>query len=75
MGDVFPEIRARQKHVEEVLKREEEAFNGRWIRASAFQEAVQSCAVDDMPLLKGRRLRYDRLQWMSILRRSFEADG
>ncbi len=27
MGDVFPEIRARQKHVEEVLRREEEAFN------------------------------------------------
>jgi alanyl-tRNA synthetase len=27
MGDVFPEIRARQKHVEETLKREEEAFN------------------------------------------------
>jgi alanyl-tRNA synthetase len=27
MGDVFPEIRARQKHIEEVLKREEESFN------------------------------------------------
>ena len=27
MGDVFPEIRAKQKHVEEVLKREEETFN------------------------------------------------
>lgn len=27
MGDVFPEIRAKQKHVEEVLAREEEAFN------------------------------------------------
>ena len=27
MGDVFPEIRAKQKHVEEVLKREEELFN------------------------------------------------
>ncbi len=27
MGDVFPEIRAKQKHVEETLKREEEAFN------------------------------------------------
>jgi alanyl-tRNA synthetase/REP element-mobilizing transposase RayT len=27
MGDVFPEIRARKKHVEEVLQREEEAFN------------------------------------------------
>jgi alanyl-tRNA synthetase len=27
MGDVFPEIRAKQKRVEEVLKQEEEAFN------------------------------------------------
>ena len=27
MGDVFPNIRERQKHMEEVLKREEEAFN------------------------------------------------
>ena len=27
MGDVFPEIRSKQKHVEEVLRREEEAFN------------------------------------------------
>jgi alanyl-tRNA synthetase len=27
MGDIFPNIREKQKHVEEVLKREEEAFN------------------------------------------------
>jgi alanyl-tRNA synthetase len=27
MGDVFPEIRVKQAHVKEVLKREEEAFN------------------------------------------------
>ncbi|MGN6554003.1 MAG: alanine--tRNA ligase-related protein, partial [Verrucomicrobiota bacterium] len=27
MGDVFPEIRARRDHVEEVIQREEEAFN------------------------------------------------
>jgi alanyl-tRNA synthetase len=27
MGDVFPEIREKRKHVEDVLKREEEAFN------------------------------------------------
>ncbi len=27
MGDPFPELRTRQKHIEEVLKREEEAFN------------------------------------------------
>ena len=27
MGDVFPEIRTRKKHVQEVIQREEEAFN------------------------------------------------
>jgi alanyl-tRNA synthetase/REP element-mobilizing transposase RayT len=27
MGDVFPEIRAKQKHIEEVIRVEEEAFN------------------------------------------------
>jgi alanyl-tRNA synthetase len=27
MGNVFPEIRAKQKHVQEVIQREEEAFN------------------------------------------------
>lgn len=27
MGDVFPELRAKQAHVKEVIKREEEAFN------------------------------------------------
>ena len=27
MGDVFPEVRTKQKQIEEVLKREEEAFN------------------------------------------------
>ncbi len=27
MGDVFPELREKQQHVEQVLKREEEAFN------------------------------------------------
>jgi alanyl-tRNA synthetase len=27
MGDIFPEIRAKKKHVQEVIQREEEAFN------------------------------------------------
>ncbi len=27
MGNVFPEIRAKQKHVQEIIQREEEAFN------------------------------------------------
>lgn len=43
MGDVFPEIRAKQKHVEEVLKREEEMFNktlDRGIRRFEFSVQV-----------------------------------
>jgi alanyl-tRNA synthetase/REP element-mobilizing transposase RayT len=39
MGDVFPEIRAKQKHVEEVLKREEEAFNKTLDKGIALFEA------------------------------------
>jgi len=35
MGGVFPEIRSRKDHVEEVIKREEEAFNRTLDRASA----------------------------------------
>jgi len=42
MGDVFPEIRLRQAFVEEVLKREEEAFNRTLDRGIAlFQEEIQ----------------------------------
>jgi len=39
MGDVFPEIRAKQKHVEETLKREEEAFNKTLDKGIALFEA------------------------------------
>jgi len=35
-GRHLPELRARQPHVEEVLRREEEAFNGRWIKGSSY---------------------------------------
>ena len=42
MGDVFPEIRTKQKHVEEVLKREEEAFNKTLDRGiQLFEEIAQ----------------------------------
>ncbi len=41
MGDVFPNIREKQKHVAETLKREEEAFNRTLDRGIAiFDEAV-----------------------------------
>jgi alanyl-tRNA synthetase len=42
MGEVFPEIRARQSHVEEVIRREEEAFN-RTLDAGlkVFEDMVQ----------------------------------
>ena len=41
-GDVFPEIRTRKAHVQEVLKREEEAFNKTLDRGiELFEQAVQ----------------------------------
>jgi alanyl-tRNA synthetase len=39
MGGVFPEVRAKQKHIEEVLKREEEAFNKTLDKGIALFEA------------------------------------
>ena len=39
MGEVFPEIRTKQKHVEEVLRREEEAFNRTLDKGIALFEA------------------------------------
>jgi alanyl-tRNA synthetase len=48
MGDVFPEIRAKQKHVEEVLKREEEAFNKTLDRGiELFKEKIVEVAAMD----------------------------
>ena len=41
MGEVFPEIRARKDHVEEVIQREEEAFNKTLDRGiTLFEEAL-----------------------------------
>lgn len=39
MGNVFPEIRAKQKHIEETLKREEESFNRTLDKGIALFEA------------------------------------
>ncbi|MBA3830850.1 MAG: alanine--tRNA ligase [Chthoniobacterales bacterium] len=58
VGEVFPEVRAKQKHVEEVLKREEEAFNrtldaGMEILSGFFFDAVtKSLLSEDWNLLQ-----------------------
>ena len=45
MGDVFPEIREKQKHVEDVLRREEEAFNKTLDRGiEEFNHAIRVAA-------------------------------
>jgi alanyl-tRNA synthetase len=44
MGDVFPEVRAKQQFVEEVLRREEEAFNKTLDKGIALFEAEAAVA-------------------------------
>ncbi|HEY5704133.1 MAG TPA: alanine--tRNA ligase [Terrimicrobiaceae bacterium] len=45
MGDVFPELREKQKHVEDVLRREEEAFNKTLDRGiEEFNHAIGAAA-------------------------------
>ncbi|MFM8469463.1 MAG: alanine--tRNA ligase [Limisphaerales bacterium] len=49
MGDVFPEIRAKQQHVKDVLKLEEESFNKTLDRGiSLFEQAVVHAVTTDM---------------------------
>jgi alanyl-tRNA synthetase len=45
MGDVFPELRARQKHVEEALRREEEAFNRTLDRGLSIFDEIASAMI------------------------------
>ncbi len=50
MGDVFPEIRARQAHVEEILRLEEEAFNRTLDRGlQLFEEEVERLKGSGLP--------------------------
>lgn len=49
MGDVFPEIRAKQKHVEEVLRREEEAFNRTLDKGIALFEREAAVLLGSAP--------------------------
>ena len=48
MGDVFPEIRAKAKDVEETLRREEEAFNKTLDRGIELEFATQRCCAQEV---------------------------
>ena len=56
MGDVFPEIRARKKHIQEVIRVEEEVFNktlDRGIELFAEEARRVSTNVVEFPVPKG----------------------
>jgi alanyl-tRNA synthetase len=55
MGDVFPEIRAKQKHIEEVLKREEESFNRTLDKGIALFEE-EAARLKDTAGVEGRTI-------------------
>ena len=54
MGDVFPEIRSKQEHVKEVLKREEEAFNKTLDKGLEVFESILLGSVDEKENGKGQ---------------------
>jgi alanyl-tRNA synthetase len=53
MGHVFPEIRAKQDHIEQVIQREEEAFNK--TLDNGTREFNTACMVMTVENVKGRR--------------------
>ncbi|MGH7988607.1 MAG: alanine--tRNA ligase-related protein, partial [Limisphaerales bacterium] len=63
MGDVFPEIRAKKKIVQETIQREEEAFNKtldrgiKLFEAEVFQTAITNCATRDGISFSGKGLQ------------------
>ncbi len=56
MGGVFPEIKARQKHIEETLKREEEAFNRTLDRGIELFEERATLLAGEMLALGEKRV-------------------
>jgi alanyl-tRNA synthetase len=54
MGDVFPEVRAKQKAIEETIRREEEAFNRTLDRGiKIFEGYVFQSVVESLELQRG----------------------
>ena len=79
MGHVFPEIRAQQDHIEEVIQREEEAFNRTLDKGiTLFDEAVssqESClaVLPEVTLLYGKIGEALRTDEFEIIRRRLGA--
>ncbi len=71
MGDVFPEIRAKQKLVEETLRREEVAFNKTLDRGIYLFEFVVSAGDDITSLIHRKRITSKEAD---ILRVNLDAD-
>ena len=59
MGGIFPNIRVRQKHVEEVLKREEEAFNKTLDKGLVVFESAAAFSTAPGADLKKRQIEGD----------------
>ena len=59
MGDVFPEIRVKQKHVAEVLKYEEEAFNRTLDKGIERFYSLLALTIDAQLSLLGRKERWN----------------
>jgi len=52
-GDIFPEIRAKRKHVQDVIRIEEEAFNKTLDRGIELFETVTNTAADALAIKTG----------------------
>jgi len=80
MGDVFPEIRAKKKHVPEVIRTEEEAFNKTLDRGiELFEEAVEEISnigpIFPVPGMIHGRSTADKLEILPDGKKSEETFG
>ncbi len=65
MGDVFPEVRAKQKTIEETIRREEEAFNNTLDKGIERFYALLTLAIDSQLAALAHKTRYD-VVWKNL---------
>src|SRR5437773_392047 len=64
-GDVFPEVRAKQKTIEETIRREEEAFNNTLDKGIERFYALLTLAIDSQLAALAHKTRYD-VVWKNL---------